>query len=207
MLLTGEHLIKLIPMPFDAVHFSEPRQALAMMQVDDWQLARLKRADVAAQTDTFRRFEKPLYTFCMRLLGQSADALDATQESFIQGFTQIHQFRGESPFGAWLRAIALRICAKRIKSRDNWISESQTAGTFDDQKSTDLHTDARIDLELALSQLSDQSRAVVWMYCVENYSHQEIADSFGLSLSFSKSCVARSLKSLRDFLNPSVQNS
>jgi RNA polymerase sigma factor (sigma-70 family) len=188
-------------MAFDAPPSRPLEPSLAMMQVTEWQLARLKRMDAVTQSEVFRSFEKPLYTFCMRLMGQSADALDMLQESFIQAFTCVHQFRGECPFGAWLRAIALRLCVKRVKARDSWRDESFADETSTDAENNVSCANARMDLELALSQLSDQSRTVVWMYCVENYSHQEIADSFGLSVSFSKSCLARGLKSLREFLD------
>jgi RNA polymerase sigma factor (sigma-70 family) len=195
-------------MPFDAPHAISARQTLAAMQVSDWQLAKLKRADSAMQAEVFRLFEKPLYTFCMRMLAHRADALDAMQESFVQSFTQVSQFRGSSPFGAWMRAIALRLCLKRWQARQQWASNTATLDDGDDAAPSASHlmvghADAQIDLESALYQLTDQARAVVWLYCVEGYSHQEIADSFGLSVSFSKSTLARALKNLRTQLSPS----
>jgi RNA polymerase sigma factor (sigma-70 family) len=195
-------------MPFDAASpnptFSK-RQPLVAMEVDDLRIVKLQRNDRATQTEIFRQFEKPIYTFCFRILGQSADALDAMQDTFIQAFTNAKSYRGSATFGAWLRAIALNVCLKTIRNRSNWKMESSAAleefeptHASESAPASTTAIDAQIDLERALSTLSDQTRAVLWLHCVERYSHQEIADSFGLSLSFSKSCVSRGLQRLRN---------
>jgi RNA polymerase sigma-70 factor (ECF subfamily) len=59
-----------------------------------------------------------------------------------------------------------------------------------------------IDVERALATLAPTARAVVWMYEVEGYSHEEIAREFGRSVSFSKSQLARAHARLRAWLEP-----
>jgi len=59
-----------------------------------------------------------------------------------------------------------------------------------------------IDVERALATLPPTARAVVWMFEVEGYSHQEIAREFGRSVSFSKSQLARAHARLRAWLEP-----
>ena len=59
-----------------------------------------------------------------------------------------------------------------------------------------------IDLERALATLAPTARAVVWMYEVEGYTHQEIARAFGRSVSFSKSQLARAHLRLRAWFEP-----
>ena len=58
----------------------------------------------------------------------------------------------------------------------------------------------RVDLERALESLPESARIVVWLYDVEGMSHQEIADLFGRSVSFSKSRLARAHQSRRVWL-------
>src|SRR6266581_2006353 len=60
---------------------------------------------------------------------------------------------------------------------------------------------ARIDLERAFEQLSEMSRAVVWLHDVEGYTHEEIAESMGKTVSFSKSQLARAHARLRLMLD------
>jgi RNA polymerase sigma-70 factor (ECF subfamily) len=59
-----------------------------------------------------------------------------------------------------------------------------------------------LDVERALAALTPVGRAVVWLFEVEGYSHEEIARSFGRSVSFSKSQLARALARLRRGLAP-----
>src|SRR2546427_18569 len=59
---------------------------------------------------------------------------------------------------------------------------------------------ARIDLERALEQLSETSRSVVWLHDVEGYTHEEIGELMGKTVSFSKSQLARAHARLRRML-------
>ena len=55
---------------------------------------------------------------------------------------------------------------------------------------------ASIDIDRALGQLSGNARMVVWLHCIEGYTHDEIAAAFGRSASFSKSQLARAYRVL-----------
>ena len=57
-----------------------------------------------------------------------------------------------------------------------------------------------LDLEEALSRLSERSRAVVWLHDVEGYTHEDIADMMGMTVSFSKSQLARAHARLKQWL-------
>jgi RNA polymerase sigma-70 factor (ECF subfamily) len=59
-----------------------------------------------------------------------------------------------------------------------------------------------LDVERALAGLTPVGRAVVWLFEVEGYSHEEIARLFGRSVSFSKSQLARALARLRQAMAP-----
>ena len=64
----------------------------------------------------------------------------------------------------------------------------------------------RMDLEAALSRLSERSRAVVWLHDVEGYTHEEIAELMGMTTSFSKSQLARAHQRLRRWLGEGAMN-
>ncbi len=59
----------------------------------------------------------------------------------------------------------------------------------------------QIDLERAFERLSETSRAVVWLHDVEGYTHEEIAEQMGKTVSFSKSQLARAHARLRGMLD------
>jgi RNA polymerase sigma factor (sigma-70 family) len=191
-------------MPFDAAPANTDYPAtsvLGCLDVDNGELARLARREAAAQTVIFRRFERPLYSFARRLLGRDADALDVLQDSFIQAFTRIDEFQRLASFGAWLRGIALHRCLRLLRERT--LKATEPIGEADDYLRVDdrERIEQAHDLDAALAQLGDRTRTVLWLYCVERYSHQEIADFFGQSLSFSKSQLARGLKQMQRLLS------
>src|SRR5262249_46124880 len=63
----------------------------------------------------------------------------------------------------------------------------------------------QMDLERALATLSPTARAVVWLYDVEGYSHEEIAQQFGRTVSFSKPKLARAHARLREWYEPQTE--
>ena len=64
----------------------------------------------------------------------------------------------------------------------------------------------RIDLERAFEHLSETSRAVIWLHDVEGFTHEEIAERMGRTVSFSKSQLARANARLRRLLSPAVES-
>jgi RNA polymerase sigma factor (sigma-70 family) len=164
-------------------------------------LARLRKSDAAAQTEVFRLFERAVYTLSLRMLGEPSAAMDALQDSFILAFQQAKSFRGDAPFGFWLRRVVLNRCLRELRDR-------KPSQELDEVDLTDLNCGSltaltqAMDLEKALGQLTDRARAVLWLYHVEGFQHQEIADLFGKTTSFSKSQLSRALQQLREYLEP-----
>jgi RNA polymerase sigma-70 factor (ECF subfamily) len=121
-------------------------------------------------------------------------------------YEHLGEFRGEAPLGAWLRQIAISRCLMYLRSPWRRLRLSLDPADFGLEAPVALLPPARreecVDLERALAALTPTARAVVWMYEVEGYSHQEIASAFGRSVSFSKSQLARAHARLRAWLDP-----
>lgn len=176
-------------------------------------IARLRRGEAATQSVMFRQFEKAVYTLCMRMLGNATSALDAMQDSFVQAFGNIETYRGGAPFGLWLRSIVVNRCLRELRdARLNLPLHEDAAHSRNEQNAAeqfwpmDLLGD-RIDLECALAQINNRTRTVLWLHHVEGYQHNEIAELFGQSMSFSKSQLARGLSQLRSLMSEPKQMS
>ena len=122
-------------------------------------------------------------------------------------YERLSQFRGEAPLGAWLRQIALTRCLMHLRSP--WQRARLSLEPVDSSIEAEVmalvspgYRPEQLDLERALARLGPTARAIVWMYEVEGYSHQEIAAAFGRSESFSKSQLARAHARLRAWLEP-----
>lgn len=146
-------------------------------------------------------------TLIRRLVGHRALSEDIFQDTMMAFYERLPQFRGEAPLGAWLRRIAIRRCLMYLRSpwqRARLCLEPVDFGVAAEVAAliTPGYAGELIDLERALASLAPTARAVVWMYEVEGYSHEEIAREFGRSLSFSKSQLARAHRRLRAWFEP-----
>lgn len=172
------------------------------IEVPELLVARLKRRDLEAFEQVYRLFDRPVYTLALRLLGNEAEAYDLLQDSFLKAFEQIASFRAEAPFWSWLRSIVVNAALMRLRGRRpldelDALMLDHTADAGPDP----LAMVSAQDLKRALGRLPALSRAVLWLYHVEGYTHEEIAQAFDRTVSFSKSQVARAGARLRSLLD------
>lgn len=147
----------------------------------------------------YRRFERPVYTVALRLLADREEAQDVLHDTMLRLFERIGSFRGESPFWAWLRQIAVNEALMRLRRRGTVTYSDEPPEPelgSDEQLLPPTATDHALLLR-ALDQLPAATRSVIWLYHVEGYTHDEIARAMQRSLSFSKSQLARGTRRLR----------
>ncbi|HEX5340132.1 MAG TPA: RNA polymerase sigma factor, partial [Gammaproteobacteria bacterium] len=142
--------------------------------VDEALLGRARQGEAAAQAELFRLFGRAVYTLARRLLVKPELAEDVLQDTFVEVLRNLSTFRGEAPFGMWLRRIAVNHCLMHLRSpwqrRRLELDDGDESGML---RSIDAGLDA-LDLERALEALPAEARAVVWLHDVEGYTHQEI---------------------------------
>ena len=167
------------------------------LAVPDIVVARARSGDLEALEALYRAFETPVYNLARRILRSPEDAEDVLQETFLEVVRSIRGYRGEGHLWGWIRRIAaskalMRIRREQIRSTE--LLDEEAAGS----RASGVGT--RIDLERAFARLSETSRAVVWLHDVEGYTHEEIAEMMGKTVSFSKSQLARAHAKLRRLL-------
>lgn len=170
-----------------------PQLALA---VDELAIRRAKSGDLDALETLYQAYQGSVYTLGRRMCRTPEEAEEVLQETFLEVCRSIRRFRGSAPgsLSAWVRRIAANKALMRIRHEKY-------------RETDELHEDARgsrgtdvglsMDLEAALERLSDTARAVVWLHDVEGYTHEEIAELMGKTVSFSKSQLSRAHARLR----------
>jgi RNA polymerase sigma factor (sigma-70 family) len=178
----------------------------ADIQIDAGIVKRAARGDARAHEIIYRAFSTPVYSICLRFTKSPAHAEDLVQETFIEIMRSIANFRGEAALGSWIRRIAVTKSLMFLRSA--WTKRSQSlSDNWDDMTPGEpvshgisSHPDDAIDLDAALANLPDVSRAVVWLHDVEGFTHKEIAGLMGKTESFSKSQLSRAYSRLRPML-------
>ena len=175
------------------------------LAVPDILVARAKSGDLEALEALYRAFETPVYNLALRVLRRPEDAEDVLQETFLEVVRSIKQYRGEGHLCGWIRQIATSKALMRIRhDRGRETEEFHEESMAGSRGMSPGAVPAQIDLERAFEQLSDTSRAVVWLHDVEGYTHEEIAEQMGKTVSFSKSQLARAHVRLRRMLDEGV---
>lgn len=166
------------------------------IEISELTLAAAKRGDMDACEQLYRSFQAPAFTVAVRVCKCRELAQDVTQEAFITAFRRLKQFRGDSPFWGWLRRVVINhaISALRKQPKAEMVE-------YEDYRASEPGKQEQIgqamDLEMALQELSNEDRTIVWLHDVEGYKHQEIASLFGKTESFSKTRLSRARKQLQ----------
>lgn len=157
----------------------------------------------SACRQVYDTFSTPVYNLAYRMLQNADDAQDVMQNAFITAFQKVSQWSGKVAFGFWLRKIVVNQCLDQIKKNHHHFSiEFEELASQNDS----LHYDHQHDLSLMLAKLPPLSRSVLWLYEVEGMTHQEIAEVYQMSTSFSKSQLARSKQLLAKWLQNQEQH-
>lgn len=173
------------------------------IELDDLTLARARRGDLDACENIYRLFQQPAFTVAFRVCQCRELAQDVSQEAFITAFRKLKQFRGDSPLWGWLRRIVVNHAISSIRKRPK-LPSVEFEDHHGQSESATTQLGMAMDLESALASLGPEDRAIVWLHDVEGYNHNEIAEMFGKSESFSKTRLSRARSALRKLLGAGV---
>ena len=171
-------------------------------------VAQGKKGDPKAFRDLYLLYNKAMYSICLRMLNNKADAEDVLQESFVSAFKNIKNFTGNSAFGAWLKSIVINRSIDAIRKR-NFNLESLDGKDLAEveqveDESGDYHVE---DIKRSMAQLPDGYRVIMDLFLFEDFSHKMIAEKFGISDGTSKSQYARGKKRLLELMRKNKSKS
>jgi len=173
---------------------------------------RAQRGDEQAFAALYRLHSKRVYSVCLRMTKDVAEAEDLAQEAFIQVFRNLNSFRGDSAFSTWLYRVAVNTVLMKLRRRKSPPLLSLDEALSSDSPSLkrevgkdDLSLCGAIDriaLRRALEELPRGCRQIFELHEVEGYQHHEIADQLQCSIGNSKSQLHKARKSMRALLFP-----
>lgn len=185
---------------------------------DEELVLRAKGGDLDAFEALVNRHERRLYSLALRMLRNEHDAQDVTQTALLSALEHLGDFRGESPFGAWLMRIGAHAALKVIRKRKGIEMVSLEQATEPSEGSDAIpHPEFIADwrqspgelvqrnevqrlLEEALDELDDKHRLVFLLRDVQGLSVKETAEALGLSEANTKVRLLRARLRLREKL-------
>ena len=132
--------------------------------------------DVAAFEELYRRYNRRVYSLCLRMTRSASEAEDLVQNVFIQIFRKLKTFRGDSSFTTWLHRLTVnevlmhfRKNSKKERTTDD--GEIPIEVVHGTQNPSRMSLIDRIALDEAIRQLSPGYRAVFILHDIEGYEH------------------------------------
>jgi RNA polymerase sigma-70 factor (ECF subfamily) len=175
-------------------------------------IERAKQGEAESFEVLYHLHKRRVYSLCLRMTANTAEAEDLTQEAFLQLFRKIATFRGESAFSTWLHRMAVNVVLMHLRKKglpvvpleDTIETEEETPrkelGAPDPLLAGSLD---RLQLERVIAALPPGYRSVFVLHDVEGYEHNEIAAMVGCSIGNSKSQLHKARMKLRELLKTS----
>lgn len=173
----------------------------------DFELTKLAaKGNMAAFEEIYNRHHRRVYSICLRMLQNTTEAEDLTQDVFIQLHRKIGSFRGDSAFTTWLHRLTVNQVLMHFRKRnvkfEKTTEEGETpvqivSGTQNPRK---MPVVDKIAIENAIEKLPNGYRNVFVLHDVEGYEHEEVARILGISVGTSKSQLHKARLKLRGLL-------
>lgn len=191
----------------DEVSFSKAIPAGEVGTAKDVELTKMATGgDMAAFEEIYKRHHRRVYSICLRMLQNTSEAEDLTQDVFIQLYRKIGSFRGESAFTTWLHRMTVNQVLMHFRKRtvkyEKTTEEGETpvqivSGTANPEK---MRIVDKIALDNAIEQLPTGYKNVFVLHDVEGFEHEEVARILGCSVGTSKSQLHKARLKLQKLL-------
>ena len=165
-----------------------------------------KKSNKRAQYQFYEMFKKLVFSVCMRYAKDVPEAEDIMQDAFVVLFRDLYQYRPMGALGAWVRRVTVNTALQHIRKKRMVFSDMEI-NTLADRVEGDNDIMGALNAKEIMRMvqlLPDGYRMVFNLYVVEGFSHQEVANQLGISVSTSKSQLSRAKSYLKKILETAL---
>lgn len=155
-----------------------------------------------AQNVLYQQYCDGMYSICVKMLGNRADAEDVLQVSFVDVFRKLHQYRFEASIGSWIKRIVINNCLSFLRGKKALVElNDQVAEVVEESPVNEKYSDYTVEkIKRNMEKLSDGYRVILTMYLFEGLTHKEIAEYLGITETTSKTQYHRAKKKLLELM-------
>ena len=167
-----------------------------------------KNGNQSAQFEIYKLYYKAMFNSALRIMQDSSEAEDVMQEAFLSAFTKLHTFKGEVPFGAWLKRIVINRSLTEVKRKNKMQQVNLEVVSYkleDDSADEGIAeidlTNAKIQQVMkAMSTLKENYRVILNLSLIEGYDNEEVSRILGISNQSCRTTISRAKNKLRKIL-------
>ncbi len=156
-------------------------------------LLKCKNKDRKAQNELFEKLASRMLGICFRYIADRSEAEHIMIVGMVKVFNKIDQYKGDSPFEAWVRRIMINECLMYLRKTKTMTLLGTSLDTYE-EKMVDHWSEDSIDSEVLVGLIQSLPlgyRSVFNLYAIEGYSHAEVAEMLQISVNTSKSQLSR----------------
>jgi RNA polymerase sigma factor (sigma-70 family) len=165
-------------------------------------IERCRKNDQKAQHEIYKLYYKAMYNTSLRILNHEAEAEDVMQESFLDAFRKLEEYKGEGSFGGWLRRIVVNNSIDLLKKRKNLVAlENEAYELADEPNGFADSVEYRVEeIKRAVPVLPEEHRVILSLFLFEGYDHEEISQILNITNNASRTRFSRAKSKLLKIL-------
>jgi RNA polymerase sigma-70 factor (ECF subfamily) len=165
-------------------------------------IERCRAGEREAFYKVYKLYAKAMFNVGFRITGNEDDAEDVLQEAFLSAFRHLDSYREDASFGAWLKKIVVNKAINVLKKKKTeMLPDDEKWDVAEPGEPVEYGNGLTVEhVKRAMEQLPDGYRAVLSLYLLEGYDHQEIAEIMGITESTSKSQLNRAKNKMQELL-------
>jgi RNA polymerase sigma-70 factor (ECF subfamily) len=169
----------------------------ALKPFDDRKIIeRVLKGDTDAFNLLVRQWEKPIYNFIVRMIGDREEAMDLCQDAFMKAYRELDTLKDHDRFSSWLYRIAHNTCFSMLRKNQGKAFVELDPET----RGARTPIESRLAVEKALQHLPEDQREVVVLKVFQSLKFEEIAAIQGAPVSTVKSRLYMGFEKLRSIL-------
>lgn len=170
-------------------------------------VARAQSGDLSAFDGLINLHQDRVFALAYRMLGNSEDASDAQQETFIQAWKHLHRFRGDAALSTWLHRITINVCLSRKRrpqpvQLEPAVEEKLSLANQSASTACLVSAETALMVRKVIDGLPPHYRAIVVLREIEERSFEEVAQVLGCSPASARTRASKARKLLRERLQP-----
>lgn len=162
-----------------------------------------RRGKREAQLALYKQFARQLYIACLRIVGNTAEAEEAMQDSFLKIFTRIDQYKDNLCFEAWIHRIAVHTAIDYVRRQTpEWdeLSDNYADPASDEPDEEEIQYSVK-QIKDATAKLPAGYRVILSLYLFEGYDMEEIASILNIQPPSVRSQYLRAKRKLLDIIS------
>ena len=191
----------------DTPLFRQRNQLAETVNIEDNELARLcARGDEKARHELYTRYAAYLFALCIRYVGDRELARDLMHDAMIKIFDSVGKYKPTGSLKSWCGRVAVNMVIDHLRKsrRLETVSIDQTQEKIPEPQNEEIAKIPKTELMRMVGQLPETKRVIFNLFCVEGYSHKDIAEMLNIKEKTSSSLLfkarAQLAENVRDYI-------